>query len=102
MTCIAIWAFGYLAGRFKNIRTLLLPISCLPIIAGAIMIWKAPWSPKAIPLWGYYFIPVFGAPYVLILALAAANVAGGTKKAICNGMIFIGYNVGNIVGGYST
>lgn len=28
------------------------------------------------------------------LALSSANVAGGTKKAISTGAIFIGYNVG--------
>ena len=38
----------------------------------------------------------FGAPYVLLLSLAAANVTGATKKAVTSGAIFIGYNVGNI------
>jgi hypothetical protein len=92
MTCIVIYIVGYLAGRFKDARTYILPASCLPVIAGSIMIWKGSWEHKALPLWGYYLLPTFGAPYVLILGIAASNVAGGTKKAICNGMIFIGYN----------
>ncbi|ESK87984.1 mfs [Moniliophthora roreri MCA 2997] len=100
MTCVAIYIVGYLTGRFRDARTYILPLSCLPVMAGAIMIWKGSWVHKALPLWGYYLLPTFGAPYVMILGIAASNVAGGTKKAICNGMIFIGYNVGNIVGGY--
>ncbi|KAG7095233.1 hypothetical protein E1B28_006007 [Marasmius oreades] len=100
MTCLAIYLVGYLAGRFKDSRTYILPLSCLPVIVGSVMIWKGSWVHKALPLWGYYLLPTFGAPYVVVLSIAASNVAGGTKKAICNGMIFIGYNVGNIVGGY--
>ncbi|KAL0060674.1 hypothetical protein AAF712_012551 [Marasmius tenuissimus] len=100
MTCVFIYIAGYCAGRFKDCRTYILAASCLPVMAGAIMIWKGNWAHRALPLCGYYLLPTFGAPYVLILSIAASNVAGGTKKAICNGMIFVGYNIGNIVGGY--
>ncbi len=101
VTCLTIYIFGWLAGRFKDSRTYLMPISCWPMIIGAVMIWKGSWAHKALPLLGYYLVASFGAPYVLLLSLSAANVAGGTKKSIANGMVFIGYNVGNIVGGYS-
>ncbi|KAG8748631.1 hypothetical protein FRC10_000022 [Ceratobasidium sp. 414] len=60
---------------------------------------------------------VFGAPYVLLLSLSTANVAGHTKKvtssrsstfiqlikkakAFSAAAIFVGYNVGNIVAPY--
>lgn len=43
---------------------------------------------------------VFGAPYVLLLSLSTANVAGYTKRALSSGVIFLGYNVGNIAGPY--
>ncbi|KAK0195047.1 major facilitator superfamily domain-containing protein [Armillaria mellea] len=97
MTCLTIWISGWFAGRYKNIRTYLLPITCWPMIIGAVMVWKGSWIHRALPLWGYYLVASFGAPYVLILSLAAANVAGGTKKAICSGMVFIGYNGGSAV-----
>ncbi|KAF8913623.1 major facilitator superfamily domain-containing protein [Mucidula mucida] len=100
VTCLTIYIFGWLAGRFKDSRTYLMPISCWPMIIGAVMIWKGSWAHKALPLLGYYLVASFGAPYVLLLSLSAANVAGGTKKSIANGMVFIGYSVGNIVGGY--
>ncbi|KZT50798.1 hypothetical protein CALCODRAFT_504295 [Calocera cornea HHB12733] len=69
-------------------------------MVGAIVIWKASWTPPGLPLFGYYLLPIFGAPYVLLLALASNNIAGGTKKAVATGAVFVGYNVGNIVGPY--
>ncbi|KAK1229410.1 hypothetical protein PQX77_007530 [Marasmius sp. AFHP31] len=100
MTCVAIYFTGYLAGRLKDCRTYILAASCLPVMVGAIMIWKGDWAHRAVPLIGFYLLPTLGAPHVLILSIAASNVAGGTKKAICSGMIFIGYNISNIIGGY--
>lgn len=55
---------------------------------------------RGLPLFGYYLLPTFGTPYVLILSLNSANIAGGTKRAISTGAIFIGYNAGNIAGSY--
>lgn len=70
------------------------------MLVGAIIIWRAPWHPRGWPLFGYYLLPVFGAPYVLLLALLARNVKGGTKRAAATGAVFVGYNVGNIIGPY--
>ncbi|GAA5825921.1 hypothetical protein JCM10212_004568, partial [Sporobolomyces blumeae] len=100
-TCAAIYLSTYLASKFPNSLTLLLPLSCVPAIVGAIVIWTAPWHHRGVPLFGYYLLPTFGAPYVLLLALAAANVAGSTKKAISTGAIFVGYNAGNIAAPYT-
>ncbi|KAG8715267.1 hypothetical protein FRC11_004999 [Ceratobasidium sp. 423] len=49
---------------------------------------------------GYYLLAIFGAPYVLLLSLSTANVAGHTKKTFSAAAIFIGYNVGNIIAPY--
>ncbi|THG96701.1 hypothetical protein EW026_g5177 [Hermanssonia centrifuga] len=99
-TCISIYIAGYLAGRYKNTRLILLALSCLPVMVGAIILWRGSWHERGLALFGYYLIPIFGAPYVLLLAVASSNVAGGTKKACATGAIFIGYNVGNIIGPY--
>ncbi|KAK4685959.1 MFS transporter, ACS family, allantoate permease, partial [Tremellales sp. Uapishka_1] len=99
-TCITIYLFAYPCNKFKNIRTFMLPLSCIPVIVGALVIWLASWHPRAGPLFGYFFVATFGAPYVILLALASANVIGSTKKAITTGAIFIGYNVGNITAAY--
>ncbi|KZO89503.1 MFS general substrate transporter, partial [Calocera viscosa TUFC12733] len=99
-TCVAIYISGWLASRFPNIRCLLLALTCLPVMVGALVIWQASWSVPGVALFGYYLLPIFGAPYVLLLALASNNIGGGTKKACATGAVFIGYNVGNIIGPY--
>ncbi|GAA5953621.1 hypothetical protein JCM21900_003365 [Sporobolomyces salmonicolor] len=99
-TCVSIYLFTYLAGKWKNSLTWLIPLSCLPVVTGAAIIWGASWKHRGVPLFGYYLLPCFGAPYVLLLALSAQNVAGSTKKALSAGATFVGYNVGNIIGPY--
>lgn len=101
VTCVCIWLFGWLADRYRDSRTWLFPLSCVPVVVGAIVVWTAPWRPTAGPLIGYYLVAAFGAPYVLLLALASANTAGSTKKAVTNGAIFVGYNAGNIASSYT-
>ncbi|GAA5856058.1 hypothetical protein JCM8547_002960 [Rhodosporidiobolus lusitaniae] len=100
-TAVFIYLFTYLSSKWKNGLTLLLPISCIPVFIGAAIIWGASWEHRGVPLFGFYLLPTFGSPYVLLLALASANVAGSTKKAICSGAIFVGYCVGNIIGPYT-
>ncbi|WVF66524.1 hypothetical protein IAT40_001264 [Kwoniella sp. CBS 6097] len=100
VTVVTIAFFSYFADKYKNIRTWLLPASCIPVVVGALVIWLAPWHPTAGPLIGYYLVASFGAPYVLLLSLATANTAGATKKGVTSGFIFVGYNVGNIAASY--
>ncbi|KAG9100394.1 hypothetical protein FRC06_004170 [Ceratobasidium sp. 370] len=116
-TAVSIYITGWIASRWRNSRTLLIPLTCMPVMAGAIVIWKYNWSHRGPLLVGYYLLAVFGAPYVLLLSLSTANVAGHTKKvtssrsstlvrltekakAFSAAAIFVGYNVGNIVAPY--
>lgn len=99
-TVVAIAVVCIASVRFKQGRLFLLALSCLPVLIGAAMIWGSSWQNKAIPLAGYYLIPIFGAPYVMLLASAAANVAGSTKSTFTSGAIFVGYNAGNIASAY--
>ncbi|EIN12276.1 MFS general substrate transporter [Punctularia strigosozonata HHB-11173 SS5] len=99
-TCVSIYLSTWLAERIRNARTILLALTCLPVMVGALVIWLGSWSHRGLPLFGYYLLPIFGAPYVLLLSIAATNVGGETKKACTIGAIFVGYNVGNIIGPY--
>ncbi|KAF8682465.1 MFS general substrate transporter [Rhizoctonia solani] len=99
-TAVSIYITGWIVTRWKNSRTLLIPITCMPVMVGAIIIWKYDWSHRGPLLVGYYLLAIFGAPYVLLLSLSTANVAGHTKKTFSAAAIFIGYNVGNIVAPY--
>ena len=63
------------------------------------MIWKSAWTVRAAtPVAGYSIIGSFGAVVSLIIVLAMANVAGGTKKSVVSAAVFVAYSVGNIVG----
>jgi hypothetical protein len=72
---VTIYLFGWLAGVWKDARTILIPISCIPVVVGALMIWLASWKNRAVPLVGFYLLASFGAPYVLLLSLSSANGA---------------------------
>lgn len=104
-TAIGIYAVTFLATRkwvYRTpfARTALLIISCWPVIIGCAMCWRGNWDIKAIPLAGYYLIPIFGAPFVMMLGTCTANIAGSTKQAIASAAIFLGYNCGNIASSY--
>lgn len=101
-TAISIYISTYIVRKVPNSRSVLLIFTCLPVIAGAAMIWKGNWENRSIPLAGYYLLPIFGAPFVLMLSLSTANIAGSTKQSISAALIFIGYNVGNIATSYIT
>lgn len=99
-TVISILAVCLVSIRYKQARLMLLCISCLPVLVGAAMIWGSSWHNKGVPLAGYYLLPIFGAPYVMLLSSAAANIAGSTKATFTSGAIFVGYNAGNIASAY--
>ncbi|EST08784.1 Major facilitator superfamily [Kalmanozyma brasiliensis GHG001] len=101
-TCISIYLSTIIVLKVKNSRSVLLVLTCLPVMAGAAMIWKGNWANRAVPLAGYYLLPIFGAPFVLMLSLSTANVAGATKQSITSAFVFAGYNVGNIIAPYLT
>jgi hypothetical protein len=61
-TCIAIWIFCYFADRYKDSRTYLLALSCVPVWIGALVIWVAPLSPRVGPLMGFYLVAVSRQP----------------------------------------
>ena len=96
---VAILLACYLAGRIPHIRILMLVVSCLPTIAGYILIWKSEWTyHAAAPIVGFTMIGFFGVPVTLTISLGMSNVAGNTKKSFMAATIFVAYCVGNIIG----
>ncbi|UNI17479.1 hypothetical protein JDV02_003820 [Purpureocillium takamizusanense] len=70
-------------------------VSCLPVIAGAVMVWKSDWSTKTTPLWGFYLSSIFATTLVMVLTLMAANTAGHTKKAVTSGLVWAAFCASN-------
>ncbi|CAM1509565.1 Fc.00g033040.m01.CDS01 [Cosmosporella sp. VM-42] len=87
---------GTVAVYVPNSRSLLGMFSCLPVIAGSVMVWKSDWHTKITPLWGFYLTSIFSTTLVMILTLMAANTAGHTKKAVTSGLVWASYCASNI------
>ncbi len=96
---VTILLTGYLSLKVPNIRLIMLTACCLPVIAGCAMIWKSTWTHHAAtPLAGYTLLGFFAPVTSLIVSMGMANVAGASKKSFQAALIFIFYDVGNIVG----
>lgn len=96
---VTILLTGYLSLKVPNIRLLMLITCCLPVIAGCVMIWKSTWTHHAAtPLAGYTLLGFFAPVTSLIVSMGMANSAGASKKSFQAALIFIFYDVGNIVG----
>ncbi|KAK5654705.1 hypothetical protein OQA88_7029 [Cercophora sp. LCS_1] len=96
---IVILVTGYLGSKIRNIRIIMLILTCLPVIAGCAIIWKSEWSYRAAaPVIGYSITGFFGGTVSLIITIGMSNVAGHTKKSFMSATIFAAYCVGNIVG----
>lgn len=90
---------GYLGTYFKNIRIVMMIVTCLFVMVGCIMIWKSSWYEKApAPVIGYSLTGIFGATVCLVITIGMSNTAGSTKKSFMSATIFVAYCVGNIVG----
>lgn len=90
--------FSYLAGRIPYSRTIIIAFLMMLSIAGTLMIMLLPTSQKWSRLGGLWLFGTFAGTFPLAISIIATNVAGYTKKATVGAMLFIGLNVGNIIG----
>ncbi|OAQ77997.1 MFS transporter, ACS family, allantoate permease [Purpureocillium lilacinum] len=95
---IVMIAITYACLRLSNTRTWCMTVALTIALVGSIMVFAAPYSNKAALLCGYYLVYAFPTGYILLLAMASANVAGHTKKVVTNSLLLIGYSAGNIIG----
>ncbi len=100
-TALSIYAVGYASLKIPNSRIALLCLGCVPVIVGALMLWLGPWANRGVVLAGLYLLPIFGAPFVMLLSLATANTRGPLRSAIASGWIFIAYALSNIAAPYT-
>jgi ACS family allantoate permease-like MFS transporter len=95
-----------------NARSWCMATALTIALVGSAMVFAAPYANKAALLAGYYLvwhgneilfhvhfltvIQIYAFPtgYILLLAMASANVAGHTKKVTTNSLIMIAYSVG--------
>ncbi|OJD31382.1 mfs allantoate transporter [Diplodia corticola] len=89
---------GVAAGRWRDVRCWLLMAICLPPLGGLIGIRLTSlderWSLVGCT-WLQYIV---GAPVILAWNLMTSNIAGHSKRTMTNGLWFVWYAAGNIVG----
>ncbi|GME85690.1 unnamed protein product [Ambrosiozyma monospora] len=95
---VVVTAAGIIAIFFKNSRSILLFLTCVPGTAGLIGIHVIPLTHKWALVGCTWLQYIVGGPVILSWILLNANVAGQTKRTITNGMWFAFYAAGNIIG----
>ncbi|KAK5027863.1 hypothetical protein LTS07_006738 [Exophiala sideris] len=83
---------------FKNARCLSIALLNLISLVGALMIKLVPASEKISRLAGLWLIGAYASAFPTILSLVSSNICGHTKKATVNGMLFLGFCAGYIIG----
>ncbi|RDW65332.1 putative allantoate permease-2 [Coleophoma crateriformis] len=89
---------SYLASRTRKYRTLIVAGSILLPLIGAIICYTLPRDNLAGQLIGLYILYTYWAPYVTLVSIYQANVAGHTKKLFLFAWFYISWAAGNIIG----
>ncbi|KAK8844009.1 hypothetical protein IAR55_006802 [Kwoniella newhampshirensis] len=89
---------GYLAGRFKNSRAIMMFIGNATCIVAACALTYAPHHETWGRLVAFWFTSFQSVGFSLSLVMISANVGGYTKRQTMTTVTFIGYCVGNIAG----
>lgn len=92
----------FLASRFRNCRTIVMPIYLIPTIIGTCLMWKLSHKTNKVGvLFGYYIVGAYVCSLVLSLQMPATNLGGYTKRSSGVALVFLAYCVGNIIGPHS-
>ncbi|KAL5335973.1 allantoate permease [Aspergillus crustosus] len=91
-------ALSFVAATTRRYRSALVVGSILLPLLGAILCYALPRENLAGQLVGLYILYTYWAPYVTLVSLYQANVAGHTKKSVLYAWFFVGSSVGNIIG----
>ncbi|KAM0554908.1 hypothetical protein ACHAPJ_006644 [Fusarium lateritium] len=83
---------------FKNARCVSIALLNVISLAGALMVKLLPETNKLGRLGGLWLISAYASAFPTILSLVSSNITGHTKKSTVNGMLFVGFCVGYIIG----
>ncbi|ETN41668.1 uncharacterized protein HMPREF1541_03604 [Cyphellophora europaea CBS 101466] len=91
-------ALSFLASTTRRYRTLMISVAILLPLLGALLCFALPRSNLAGQLVGLYILYTYWAPYVTLVSVYQANIAGHTKKTALFAWYFIAWTLGNIIG----
>jgi MFS transporter, ACS family, allantoate permease len=89
---------SYLAATTRRYRTVIVAVSILLPLVGAIICYTLPRTNLASQLVGLYILYTYWAPYVTLVSIYQANIAGHTKKVFLFAWFYVSWAVGNIIG----
>ena len=87
---------GLCCRYFKNVRWIVMILTQIPGLVGAVLLYTLPSSHKKSRLASYYVIQTHSINSVMEYAIATSNVAGTTKKTTTSALIFISFCVGQV------
>ncbi|CRG92567.1 putative transporter C460,05 [Talaromyces islandicus] len=91
-------ALSYLAATTRRYRTPIVAVSILLPLLGAVLCYALPRTNLAGQLVGLYILYTYWAPYVTLVSVYQANIAGHTKKIALYAWFYIAWTTGNIIG----
>lgn len=89
---------SYVISRTRNYRSILIAGSILLPLLGAVLCYTLPRSNLAGHLIGLYILYTYWAPYITLVSLYQANIAGHFKKLFLYSWFYISWATGNIIG----
>ncbi|TVY84406.1 putative transporter [Lachnellula suecica] len=89
---------SFLAATTRRYRTVIVAISILLPLMGAIICYTLPRTNLAGQLIGLYILYTYWAPYVTLVSIYQANVAGHSKKVFLFAFFYVAWATGNIIG----
>ncbi|CAG8980887.1 hypothetical protein HYALB_00013417 [Hymenoscyphus albidus] len=87
-----------LVAHTRRYRTSIVAFSILLPLAGGIICYSLPRTNLAGQLIGLYILYTYWAPYVALVSIYQANVAGHTKKIFLFAWFYVAWAAGNIIG----
>jgi len=89
---------SYLAATTRRWRSVIVAVSILLPLVGAIICYTLPRTNLAGQLVGLYILYTYWAPYVTLVSIYQANIAGHTKKVFLFAWFYVAWAAGNIIG----
>lgn len=88
---------GIAASYIRNCRCIVMILSNIPPLVGALLINYEPTSHKLTRLAGVYILLTMTISYIMVMSMVASNFAGMSRKTTVSAGMFIAYSAGNLV-----
>ena len=89
---------SWIAAKTRRFRTVIVAGSVVLPLIGAILCYTLPRTNLAGQLIGLYILYTYWAPYITLVSIYQANIAGHTKKTSLFAWFYISWAIGNIIG----